>query len=248
MAYIWGRQAVREAFRAGHGISKVYVAAGAKPSGALGEILAAARERGIPVQPVTNAVLDRLAAGGNHQGVAAEAAEFEYAYLEDLLARSAARGEPALLLVLDHLTDPQNVGTLLRTAEAVGVHGVIMPRERAVGITPAVLKASAGAAAHLPIAQEVNLPRTIEALKESGLWVIGLDANALEMYDAVDYSTPLALVVGSEGRGLSRLVREKCDLLVKLPMRGKIESLNAAVAGSIVLYEIWRRRRGLAAG
>jgi len=197
---------------------------------------------------VSGATLDRLAGGANHQGVVAAAAEFRYVAWEDLLARAALVGEPALLLVLDHLTDPQNFGTLLRTAEAVGVHGIIIPRERAVGITPAVVKASAGAVAHLPIAQVVNLPRTLDALKKQGVWVIGLDAGGPQMYDEVDYNIPLALVVGSEDRGLSRLVREKCDLLVKLPMRGKVESLNAAVAGSIVLYEIWRYRRAASAG
>jgi 23S rRNA (guanosine2251-2'-O)-methyltransferase len=182
-----------------------------------------------------------MAEGANHQGVIAEAAAFCYMDLNDLLA--AQHDTPAIFLVLDHLSDPQNLGTLLRTAEAIGAHGVVIPRERSASITPAVEKASAGAVEHLPIAQVVNLPRALDTMKERGIWIFGLDASATEHYDRVDYDRPVALVVGSEGRGLSRLAREHCDFLVKLPMRGKVASLNAAVAGSIVLYHVWRIRR-----
>lgn len=242
MTPIWGRRAVLEALRSGRTVRKAYMALGAKPVGALGEIIAATRERGIPLVSIPVANLDRLAAGGNHQGILVEAAEFRYADIDDLLSRAATLAEPPFLLILDHLEDPQNFGTLLRTAEAVGVHGAIIPRERAVGVTPAVEKASAGAVEHLLIARVVNLPRAIESLQARGVWIVGLDASAPRGYEVIDYDSPIALVVGSEGHGLSRLLRAKCDLLVRLPMRGKVASLNAAVAGSVLLYHIWRGR------
>lgn len=240
-SYLWGRQALLEALRAGHELKKLCVAHGAKPSGALAELLDLARRQDIPIAKVAAEHLDRLAQGANHQGVVAEAADYRYVELEDLLV-AEPRGRYLLLLVLDHINDPQNFGTLLRSSEAVGVDGVIIPRERAVGVTGAVVKSSAGAVEHLRIAQVVNLPRALDQLKDRGVWVVGLDALGRQRYDEVDYAMPVALVVGSEGRGLSRLAREKCDLLVKLPMRGKVASLNAAVAGSIALYEILRRR------
>jgi 23S rRNA (guanosine2251-2'-O)-methyltransferase len=177
-----------------------------------------------------------------HQGCVASVAAREYASVEDILAVAERRGEPPLLLILDAIQDINNLGSLLRTAEASGAHGVIIPEHRAAGLTPAVGKSSAGAIEHLLVAQVTNLTRTVDALKKGGIWVVGLAGEAAQDYDSVDLDRPLALVVGNEGKGIGRLLREHCDFLVRLPMRGKVNSLNAAVAGSIVLYHAWRQR------
>jgi len=242
---LYGRRPVLEALRSGTRVHRILVASGAKPVGALADILAAASAQGVPVERVPRQKLDQMSP--RHQGVIAEVESFQYARVEDGLRRAAERGEKPLLLILDAVQDVQNLGSLLRTAEAVGAHGVILPKHRAAGVTPAVRKASAGAVEHLLIAQVTNLARTLEQLKEQGLWIVGLDMAGRQSYDEVDWDMPVALVVGSEGRGLSRLVREACDLLVRLPMRGHVESLNAAVAGSIVLYAAWRGRVGAGA-
>jgi 23S rRNA (guanosine2251-2'-O)-methyltransferase len=207
----------------------------------MSDLLRAASEQGIHPELVDRRVLDRLSDGSNHQGVVAEVAEYAYRSLDDVVAAGAAGGLP-LVLALDSLEDPQNFGTLIRTADAVGATGVVIPLHRAVGVTPSVEKASAGAVEHLPVARATNLARALKELKDRGYWVVGLDANASVGYDAFPVDVPLVLVVGAEGRGLSRLIRETCDVLAKLPMRGHVASLNAAVAGSIVLYEILRRR------
>ena len=247
MPLIWGRNPVVEALRAGAEVDKLYLAEGVRPGGAVDEILRRARTARVPVQTLDRRALDRMAGGGVHQGVVAEVAEYRYAELADLLARATRAGERPLILLLDSIQDPQNLGALIRTAEAVGAHGVVIPRHRAAGVTPVVVKASAGAVEHLPVARVTNLGRAIEELKERGIWVVGLDASAPKSYDEFDYAAPLALVVGAEGTGLGRLVAERCDLLVRLPMRGHVASLNAAVAGSIVLYHAWRsRERGVA--
>ena len=237
---LYGRNAVLEALRAGKPIDRILLAKGTRAKGTLAEIVALARSRGVPIQRVERVDLDRIT--DRHQGVVAEAGEYEYASVEEILTTAEERGEKPFLLILDCLQDIQNFGSLLRTAEAVGVHGVIIPKRRAVGVTAAVRKASAGAVEHLCIAQVANLARTIAALKERGLWVIGLDMAGERTYDEADLDMPLAIVVGGEGQGISRLVRENCDFLVRLPMRGQVSSLNAAVAGSIVLYEALRRR------
>lgn len=237
---LYGRNAVLEALRAGKPIDRIILAKGARAKGALAEIIALARSRGVPIQRVERRDLDRIA--DRHQGVVAEAGVYEYASVDEILTAAKEREEKPFLLILDCLQDVQNFGSLLRTAEAVGVHGVIIPKRRAVGVTSAVRKASAGAVEHLRIARVTNLARTIAALKERGLWVIGLDMAGERSYDEADLDMPLAVVVGGEGQGISRLVREHCDFLVRLPMRGQVGSLNAAVAGSIVLYEAWRRR------
>ncbi len=240
---LYGRHAVLEALRAGRRRARrVFLAAGARERGTVVEIIDLARQRGIPVQRVRRSELDRLGVT-DHQGVALEASLYPYVTLVDVLAAAESRGEPPFLLLLDHVQDPQNVGTLLRTAEAVGVHGVIIPERRAAGITPAVSNASAGAVEHLLVALETSLAQTIAELKQTGVWIVGLERTAGAVpYDEADLTGPLALVVGSEGKGLSRLVREHCDWLVMLPMRGQVTSLNAAVAGSIVLYAAWRAR------
>ena len=203
------------------------------------EIVDEARAKKINLQSVDRRRLDDLAF--NHQGVVAEAAPFVYATIEDVIG-AARSSEAPLVLVLDVLQDPQNLGSLLRTAAAAGAQGVVIPEHRAVGVTPAVVKASAGAIERLKIAQVTNLSRAIDALKEVGIWAVGLDVGAETRYNKADLNRPLALVVGGEGKGLRPLVRQHCDLVVSLPMPGAIESLNAAVAGSIVLYEALRQR------
>jgi 23S rRNA (guanosine2251-2'-O)-methyltransferase len=240
---LYGRNAVREALRAGRRkIYKLVLAQGTKETGVIADIATLANNSGVPIQRVERHQLDRLG-DFNHQGVAAEAAPYPYVELEEILAEADQRQEMPLLLMLDCLQDPQNFGALLRTAEIVGVHGVVIPKRRAVGITPAVVNSSAGATEHLLVARVTNLVRAMEELKSKGLWMVGLeDVPQAQPYYQSDLASPLALVVGSEGRGLGRLVRETCDMLIKLPMRGRISSLNAAVAGSIALYELWRQR------
>lgn len=240
---LYGRNAVHEALRAGRRRCEgLLLAEGMRESSTVAAILRLATERSVPVQQLNRRQLDGLGPV-NHQGIAAQMEAYPYVEVDAMLDLARRRAEPPLLLLLDCLQDPQNLGTLLRTAEVVGVHGVAIPRHRAAEITPAVSNASAGAVEHLLVAQVTNLVRTMEGLKEEGVWVVGLEnlAEAQDYYRA-DLNMPLALVVGSEGHGLSRLVRERCDLWIRLPMRGRVDSLNAAVAGSIALYEIWRQR------
>ncbi|MFL5801000.1 MAG: 23S rRNA (guanosine(2251)-2'-O)-methyltransferase RlmB [Roseiflexaceae bacterium] len=242
---LYGRNAVREALRAGRrSFERLLVSSGAQEAGTLGEVVRLAEKVGVPIERVDRHELDRRLREANHQGVALECGEYSYVDLEDCLAMAEERGEPALLLMLDHLQDPQNVGTLLRTAEAVGAHGVVMPGRRAAEVTPAVVNASSGATEHLRIAVVGNLAQSIAEVQKAGVWVVGIeDDERAHTYDRADLDMPLALVVGAEGSGLARLTRERCDFLVRLPMRGQITSLNAAVAGSIVLYHAWRVRR-----
>jgi len=240
--YLYGRHAILEALRAGHTIEEIWVAMGVHTRGALNELLALAKTKHVPVRGVARVELDRIAR--DHQGVVARITGYAYAEIEEILAAAQARGEPALVLILDSVQDPQNFGTLLRTAEAVGVDGVIIAERRAVGVTPAVIKASAGAIHHLKIARVTNLARTIETLKRKNVWIVGVEnVPAAQDFSTLDYKMPLALVLGSEGEGLSRLVREKCDFLVRLPMWGKVASLNVAVAGSIILYTVKMQRQ-----
>jgi 23S rRNA (guanosine2251-2'-O)-methyltransferase len=242
MQIIWGRNPVYEALRAGRGVSRILLAEGVKPAGVLAEIIDVARSRGIAVERVERYRLDSVARTPKHQGIVAEVAEFHYVSLPDILSKANERGEYPLILILDSLQDPQNFGSLLRTAEAVGAHGVVIPKRRAVGVTPAVVKASAGAVEHLLVAQVTNVPRAIDEVKEAGIWVAGIDVDGRQAFDEVDWNVPVALVVGAEGKGIGRLVKEKCDFVVRIPMRGHVSSLNAAVAGSIVLYYAWRSR------
>ena len=240
---LYGRNAVRESLRAGRRtVYKVLLTEGVKESGTVADILNTARGQGIVPQRVERRQLDGLG-DVNHQGVAAEVEPYPYSDPEEMLKVAEERGDRPLLLLLDCLQDPQNLGTLLRTAEAVGVHGVIIPKRRAVAVTPAVVNASAGAVEHLFIARVTNLVQAMERLKAADVWVAGLeDVPEAQLYHRADLNIPLALVVGSEGAGMRRLVRERCDFLIRLPMRGRIGSLNASVAGSIALYEIWRQR------
>jgi len=241
-ADVYGRWPVLESLRAGN-VVKVYLAAGVHDSADhLREIQTMAAEKHIPVVRVDRFALDKVLGNANHQGIAAACRPYEYVDLERVV-EGAKKGEgQPLVLLFDGIQDPQNLGSILRTAEAVGVGGAILPRHNQVGVTPSVVRASAGAAEHIPVAEVTNLRQTVARLKEAGYWIVGLDMEGGTDYDNFDVDNPIALVVGGEGKGLSRLVTEECDYLVRLPMRGKIGSLNASVAAGIVLYEIERRR------
>ncbi len=234
---LYGRHAVHEALRAQR--RKLYtlnLASGVKQTGLVADIVQLAHQAGCRVQQVDRQQFERALADVNHQGLALEASPYPYVPLEQALARAKQRSEAPLLLLLDHLEDPQNVGTLLRTAEAMAVHGIILPERRSAAITPAVCNSSSGAVEHLHIVQVTNIARTQDELKRRNIWIVGLDdrPEAQELLRS-DLSGPLALVVGAEGGGLSRLAREQCDWLVRIPMAGVVGSLNAAVAGSVAL-------------
>lgn len=233
--FIYGRNPVYETLRAKRRqVFSLQVAEGAQEKGRLGEILGIAKERRIPVQRVPRARLDKLS--DSAQGVAAEVDGYPYSGVVDIIGKAQQAGEPLFVLILDTIQNPQNLGTLIRTAESLGVHGVVIPGHRAAEVTPAVVSASAGASEHMLIAQS-NLAQALDELKEAGAWVVGLDEDPSSLEpDKVSLTGELAVVVGSEGEGLRPLVKQKCDFIMRLPMRGKIESLNAAVAGSIVLY------------
>ncbi len=234
---ICGRNPVREALRAGRPVHKIIVAG--KGNGALREIATLARARGVPVQFADRAALDRLTGGVRHQGVVALAAPVGYADPDGLVAGK----ERPLLVALAGVQDPRNLGAVVRTAEAAGADGVVIPARRAAGITPAAEKAAAGALAHLPVARVTNLARFLEQMKEKGLWVVGADPEAEQVYWDADLRGPLVLVVGGEEAGLGRVVRAACDLLVRVPMTGRVGSLNASVAAALLIYEVLRQRR-----
>ena len=236
-----GRNAVLEALSRGRTIDKILIKKG-EVEGTLKVIAAKARERGIVVQEVNRLKLDAMSHSSSHQGVIALCAAHEYAEVSDILKRAKSRGEDPLVLILDGITDPHNLGAIIRTADAAGAHGVIIPKNRAAGLTGIVSKAAAGALEHVLVAKVVNISRVIEDLKKEGLWAAAADTRGGQMYKA-PLDGPLAIVIGGEGSGSGRLVREKCDFSVKIPMRGKITSLNASVAAGVLLYEIVRRRQ-----
>lgn len=235
---IVGRNAVREALRAGRDMEKLLVSRG-EATGSLREILALAREKGVVVQEVDRRRLDEMAE--NHQGVAALASMYAYSTLEEILALAREKGEPPFLVVLDGITDPHNLGAIVRTAECMGAHGVILPERRAVGLTPAAMKAAAGALEWIKVARVTNLTRALETLKAQNVWTYATDMDG-EDYRRVNFSGGCALVIGAEGQGVSRLVRETCDQVVSIPMKGHIDSLNASVAAGVILAEIARQR------
>ena len=240
---IEGRNAVTEALLAGTPIDKVYLARG-ETDAALGHIAAKARERGIAVVDCDRRKLDNMSVTHSHQGVIAVAAVREYAEVEDILKAAADRGEPPLIVVCDELSDPHNLGAVIRTAECAGAHGVIIPKRRSAGLTAVVAKTSAGAVSYVPVARVANLTACLKELKEAGVWVFGTAADAdRAIYDA-DLKGPAAIVIGSEGNGMSRLVAENCDFLVSIPMKGQLNSLNASAAAAILLYEAVRQRMG----
>ena len=240
---IEGRNAVTEAIRAGVAIDKIYLLKGEGDS-ALGHIASAAREQGVVVVNTDRRKLDAMSRTHAHQGVIALAAVREYASVDDILAAAQSKNEPPLIVVCDELSDPHNLGAVIRTADAAGAHGVIIPKRRSAGLTAVVGKTSAGAVAHVPVARVPNLPALLKELKEAGVWVFGAAMDgATPLYQA-DLKGPAAIVIGSEGSGLGRLVEETCDFTVSIPMFGKINSLNASAAAAVLLYEAVRQRTG----
>lgn len=244
MAYeeftIEGRNAVIEAFRSGRTIDKLYILDGCQ-DGPILTIKKEVRRKDVPVKYVTKERLDQLSATGKHQGVIAVAAAYEYASVEDILQAARQKQEPPFLILLDNIEDPHNLGAIIRTANLAGAHGVIIPKDRAVGLTATVAKASAGALNYTPVAKVTNLARTIEELKKEGLWFVCADMSGAVMYQ-LDLKGPIGLVIGSEGEGVGRLVKEKCDMVAAIPMKGDIDSLNASVAAGVLAYEILRQR------
>ena len=237
---IAGRNPVSEAIRSGRPIDKILVARGEK-TGAVVGILAKARDRQIPVKEVDRTKLDFLSGSAPHQGIVALAAAKEYCTVEEILAYAEERSEPPFLVILDELEDPHNLGAIIRTAECVGVHGVIVPKRRSASLSYTVGKASAGAIEYMRVARVTNIANTLDALKARGVWVYGADMNGSD-YLQCDLSGACAIVIGNEGKGISRLVREKCDVIVSLPMKGHINSLNASVAAGILMYHALKGR------
>lgn len=236
-----GRNALTEALRSGRTIDKVFIASG-ETDRALQRLAAQAKEAGAVVVPVDRRKLDAMSTTHAHQGVIALAAAREYATLDDLLENAAGKGEAPLLVICDELTDPHNLGAILRSAECVGAHGVIIPKRRSVGLTATVAKASAGAVEYIPVARVTNINAAIADLKEKGVWIFGTAAEgSIPMYQA-DLTIPAAIVIGNEGSGMSPLVRKNCDVTVHIPMKGNISSLNASCAASVLLYEALRQR------
>ena len=240
---IEGRNAVNEAMRAGRAIDKLFVSRGSNDP-ALGRIITRAKSLGIAVVTCDKRKLDEISVTGSHQGVIAVAAVTHYASIDDIFARAAGRGEDPFVVVCDEISDVHNLGAIIRSAECAGAHGVIIPKRRSAGLTAVVDKTSAGAAEHLPVARVANIPAALEELKARGLWVYGAAAEGTSSMWSTSLTGPICLVIGSEGEGLGRLVREKCDVLVSIPMRGEVSSLNASAAAAVLIYEVLRQRTG----
>ena len=239
---IEGRNAVIEALRAGRTIDKIFIAKGDVDK-TLGHIASKARSAGIVVTEADRRKLDAMSQTHAHQGVIAQVAAYEYSTVDEILARAEEKGEPPFIILLDNIEDPHNLGAIIRTANLAGAHGVIIPKNRAVGLTATVARTSAGALNYTPVARVTNMARTIEDLKKEGLWFVCADMGGETMYD-LDLTGPMGLVIGNEGEGVSRLVREACDFTASIPMKGDIDSLNASVAAGVLAYEIVRQRLG----
>ncbi|WP_297964046.1 23S rRNA (guanosine(2251)-2'-O)-methyltransferase RlmB [uncultured Anaerovibrio sp.] len=235
-----GRNAVMEALKGKRSVNKILVANGSN-EGSIKEIIALAKEKGVNIMYMERSKIDSMARGIRHQGVLAQVAPVQYVELEDILNIAREKKEPPFILLLDELEDPHNLGALLRTADAAGVHGVLIPKRRSVPLSATVAKTSAGAVEYVPVARIGNMVQTIRRLKDEGLWVAAADMDGTDYYEA-DMTGPLLLIVGSEGHGVGRLVKEQCDFVVRIPMMGKINSLNASVAGSILMYEAMKQR------
>lgn len=236
-----GRNSVMEALKANRTINKLFVIKGER-EGSIRQIVAIARQKGIIVTEVEKNVLDSMSTSRSHQGVIAFVAVKEYVEVDDILEIAQKKGQPPFIIILDEIADPHNFGAILRTANAVGAHGVIIPKRRAIGLTSAVSKASAGAVEYVPVARVTNIAQTMEYLKKNNVWVVGTDATGEKAFFDSDLKGAIALVVGSEGEGMGKLIREKCDFVVNIPMQGEISSLNASVAAAIVMYEILKQR------
>ncbi|MBM7096597.1 MULTISPECIES: 23S rRNA (guanosine(2251)-2'-O)-methyltransferase RlmB [Alteribacter] len=238
---IAGKNPVIEALKSPRPIHKIWIAEGSQ-KGQMGKVMDLAKSRKVNVQFVPKKKIDQMADTAQHQGVIAQVAAYEYQDMDDLFAAAEKSGEPPFFLLLDELEDPHNLGSILRTADAAGAHGVIVPKRRSAGLTATVAKASTGAIEHIPVVRVTNLARTMDELKDRGLWFVGTDAAGNEDYRETDFDMPVGLVIGSEGKGMSRLVKEKCDFLVQIPMAGHVTSLNASVAAALLMYEVYRRR------
>jgi 23S rRNA (guanosine2251-2'-O)-methyltransferase len=237
---IEGRNAVIEAFRAGKTVDKLFVLEHCK-EGSMNTVLREAKKHDTIINYVKKERLDQMSETGKHQGVIAYIAAFEYATVDDILKKAEDKGEPPFVVILDDIEDPHNLGAIIRTANLAGAHGVIIPKHRAAGLTATAVKASAGAVSYTPVAKVTNISKTIEELKDKGLWFVCADMGGTTMYD-LDLKGPIGLVVGNEGKGVSRLVKEKCDFIASIPMFGDIDSLNASVATGVLAYEIVRQR------
>ncbi|MDU2066098.1 MAG: 23S rRNA (guanosine(2251)-2'-O)-methyltransferase RlmB [Sporomusaceae bacterium] len=238
---ICGRNSVSEALKGQRSVNKILVAKG-DHQGSLKSIIGQALKQGIIVQEMESTKLTALVPGEQHQGIVAYVAPIQYVEVEDILAAAAAKGEPPFLVILDELEDPHNVGAILRSADAAGCHGMLLPKRRTAPISATVAKTSAGAIEYVPIARIGNVVQTLEKLKKQGIWIVGADMDGEKNFYEADLTGPIAVVVGSEGHGLSRLTKESCDFLVKIPMKGQMTSLNASVACSLLLYEVLRQR------
>lgn len=236
-----GRNAVLELLKSGKDIDKIIVAKG-NVEGTIKRIIGEASRKGIVIQEVARQKLDEMSRTKNHQGVIAVASAHNYATVDEILENAKAKGEAPFIIILDGITDPHNLGAIMRSAECAGAHGIIIPKRRSVGLTATVGKTSAGAIEYMPVAKVTNIASTIEELKEKGVWVACTDMDG-ETYFKADLNGPIAIVIGSEGEGVSRLVKEKCDFTVSIPMFGNISSLNASVAAGLIMYEIVRKRR-----
>ncbi len=241
--FIIGRNPVLEALKSDRDINKIWIAEGSQ-KGSMGQIIELAKSKKVMTQIVPKKKIDGMVEG-IHQGVIAAVAAYQYAELDDLFALAAKRNEDPFFLILDELEDPHNLGSIMRTADATGAHGIIIPKRRAVGLTATVAKASTGAIEYIPVARVTNLSRTVEELKERGLWIVGTDAKGSDDYRNLDGKMPIGIIIGSEGKGMSRILKEKCDFLVHMPMIGKVTSLNASVAASLLMYEVYRKRNPL---
>ncbi|MBW7477460.1 23S rRNA (guanosine(2251)-2'-O)-methyltransferase RlmB [Paenibacillus oenotherae] len=243
--WIAGKHPVMEALRSGREINKIWIAEQAQKH-ATGPIVIEAKKLGIIVQFVDKRKLDSMVEGIQHQGIVAQAAAHRYYEVDELIERARESGETPFLLLLDEIEDPHNLGSILRTAECTGVHGVIIPKRRAASLTATVSKTSAGAVEYVPVARVTNLAQTIDKLKEAGIWIAGADVGAQQdVFATRNFDMPLAIIIGNESKGIGRLIREKCDFLVKLPMQGSLNSLNASVAAGVLMYEVVRQRRSL---
>lgn len=240
---IAGKNPVLEALRSGRDMNKVWIAEGIQKN-SVSEIVKLAKEKGLIVQFVPKKKLDQLTEV-NHQGVVASIAAYRYAELDELFERAAERKEDPFFIILDELEDPHNLGSIMRTADATGVHGIIIPKRRSVGLTGVVAKSSTGAIEHIPVVRVNNLAQTVEELKSRGVWIAGTDAKGSADYRRMDATLPLAIIIGSEGKGMARLLKEKCDFLYHLPMLGHVTSLNASVAAALLMYEVVRNRQPL---
>jgi 23S rRNA (guanosine2251-2'-O)-methyltransferase len=238
---IEGRHPVLEALKSGREIDKIFIQKGAN-EGSIRQIIAMAREKNLLIKEVDRIKLDNLSITHNHQGVIASAALYKYYEIEEILNIAKEKGEEPFIILLDEITDNHNLGSIIRTAEAAGVHGIVIPKRRSVALTPIVAKTSAGAIEYVPVAKVTNISQTIEYLKKQGLWIVGADMRGGTYYEK-DMTGPIALVIGSEGEGIGRLIKDNCDFLVKIPMTGKISSLNAGVSTGIIAYDIFRQRQ-----